>query len=477
VSAINYTPPPTVKRFIRDYRPGEFFQSFIIGPVGSGKTTGNFFKLAYLSSLQKKSARDGLRHVRAVIVRNTHPQLRDTTIPSWNYWFKDGEAGQWKATDSKFILRFGDVHCEVLFRALDTPDDVNRVLSLEVTFAILDEFVQIPKEVVEALSARCGRYPPEIDGGATNWGMWGVSNPGNEDDWWYEMLENADKRPTNLFYYKQPSGFSDEAENTENLPGKRAYYTSLADGKSEAWVKQFIEVEWGYSLTGTPVVHSFKPKIHIAEKPLKFDPHLPLVAGLDPGVGGSALIFGQLSLDGRLFVLDELCQRGYGAARLADERLRPLLRSRFAGAEFVISPDPASLSRTPTDERSVVDVLRGHPYKFRVEVPDQNNRLATRLEAIEHFTTRLAAPGPALVIDPRCRMLIRALRSGWKYGIVRQVGGGSRTAVEPEKNEYSHPGDAFGYLCKYFFQTEARAAKRRAHPLVIPTFTNSYAVR
>jgi hypothetical protein len=99
-----------------------------------------------------------------VIVRNTGNQLNDTTIPSWNLWFKDGIAGQWKATHKTFILRFGDVECEVLFRPLDTPDDVSRVLSLEVTFAILDEFVEIPKEIREALSGRCGRYPSKNDG-------------------------------------------------------------------------------------------------------------------------------------------------------------------------------------------------------------------------------------------------------------------------------------------------------------------------
>ncbi len=68
---------------------------------------------------------------------------------SWGYWFKDGQAGQWKATDKNFILRFDDVECEVMFRPLDTPDDIARVLSLEITFAILDEFVQIPREVIE----------------------------------------------------------------------------------------------------------------------------------------------------------------------------------------------------------------------------------------------------------------------------------------------------------------------------------------
>ena len=175
-NTIAYTPPPTASRFIKDFLPGELFYDWVIGPVGSGKSTANFFKLVYMAGLQQPGP-DGIRRTRAVIVRNTSTQLRDTTLNSWFTWFKDGQAGKWFATDKKFLLKFGDVECEVLFRPLDTPDDVARVLSLEVTFAILDEFVQIPQAIVDALSARCGRYPSTIAGGATNWGMWGASNP------------------------------------------------------------------------------------------------------------------------------------------------------------------------------------------------------------------------------------------------------------------------------------------------------------
>ena len=190
---IDYQPPPILRAFIKDYRPGELFYSWVVGPYGSGKTTADFFKLCYMAGLQAPGP-DGIRHSRAVVVRNTGNQLKDTTIASWNLWFKDGQAGQWKATERNFILRFSDVECEVMFRPLDTPDDIARVLSLEVTFAILDEFVQIPKEIVDALSARVGRYPSKRDGGATNWGIWGSSNPDLEDNWWFDYLHGESVR-------------------------------------------------------------------------------------------------------------------------------------------------------------------------------------------------------------------------------------------------------------------------------------------
>jgi hypothetical protein len=120
---------------------------------------------------------DGIRRTRAVIVRNTGNQLNDTTSSSVELLVQAGQAGDWEATKKNFTLRFGDVECEVLFRPLDRPEDVARVLSLEVTFAIIDEFVEIPKQIVEALSAGAGAIRAKVMGGATNWGHVGVVQP------------------------------------------------------------------------------------------------------------------------------------------------------------------------------------------------------------------------------------------------------------------------------------------------------------
>lgn len=472
MASINYTPPPTIKKFIRHFKSAELFFDWIIGPVGSGKTTGIFFKLVYLAAQQTKSPVDGIRRTRAVIVRNTMPQLVDTTISSWNYWFKDGIAGEWRATLKTFVLKFGDVECEVLFRALDTADDVARVLSLETTFVLLDEFVQIDEKIVEALAARCGRYPPTNDGGATNWGMWGSSNPGNEDDWWYDHL--YEKLPSNTLLYEQPSGFLPNAENIDNLPGKAGYYTSLAVGKSEHWVKQYIEAQWGYSIAGTPVIATFNAQLHIAKMELMTTPSLPLVAGFDPGLAGSALIFGQMDLNGRLSIVDELVQRDMGAKRIISERLKPLLRAKYADYDLIIAPDPAADSRTQTDERTVVDVLKDPKNGgFTVRFPDMNNRLTGRIDAIEYFTTRLIGSTAALQISPHCKHTIRALQGGWRYPADRK----GKTHDEPEKNAHSHPGDGFSYLCRYFQKGGSREANRKERGFTPPRSRNIYAMR
>lgn len=424
---------------------------FVTG--NSGKTTALFFKLVTMAKLQEPGP-DGIRRSRAVVVRNTLPQLKDTTLTSWGYWFKHGEAGVWRETDKKFTLMFDDVECEVLFRALDTADDVARVLSLEITFAVLDEFVQIPRAIVDALSARLGRYPSAKDGGATNWGMFGASNPDTEDNWWHDYLHKD--LPDNAFYYSQPSGLSDKAENLENLPGGQGYYLNQAKGKPKAWIMQFIEAKWGFSAAGRPVIESFNPELHISRTRLLFDPHLPLVAGFDPGLGGSAFIFGQQDLTGRVRVLGELIQTNMGAQRLIDERLKPYLRSRFPDAQVIIAPDPAAAYRNNADEKTVTDVLRKH---FDISI-ETNNRLSLRVDALDHYTTRLVGSDPAFLIDEQaCPVYCRAMRGGWRYAMDPKKD--MPRSPEPEKNAYSHPGDAGGYLARYFHRDNERVISRQ----------------
>ena len=48
-------------------------------------------------------------------------------------------------------------------------------------------------------------------------------------------------------------------------------------------------------------------------------------------------------------------------------------------------------------------------------------------------------------------------RSGWRYVIDTKRD--TIKGAEPEKNAYSHPGDAFGYLCRYFHRQSERDAR------------------
>jgi hypothetical protein len=101
--------------------------------------------------------------------------------------------------------------------------------------------------------------------------------------------------------------------------------------------------------------------------------------------------------------------------------------------------------------RTAVDILKRY---FTVKI-ETNNRLPLRLDAIENLYTRLVEGKPALAIDEKeCPVLVRALKGGWRYALDKHEN--LKKDATPEKNPYSHPGDAFGYLARYFHRQASR---------------------
>lgn len=473
--SVDYTPTPTGKAVITSTKK----YTFIIGPVGGGKTVACLFKLLFHAKMQEPNPETGIRQTRFVVVRNTNKELQDTTLKSFFQWFPPGIAGEWKATPKTFIFRYDDVLCEVMFRALDTPDDVSSVLSLEITGAMIDEFVEIPREILDALQSRCGRYPSKKEGGCTWKGIWGASNPGTQDSWWYDWLyeewpdeEGGMEAQTKaLNFFLQPSGFSPEAENLAYLPpydeNSDEYYKEISIGKTQEWVKQFIEVQWGYSQRGKPVYKMFNRELHVAKSEIKYNPHLPIILGFDAGLT-PAMTFMQQDSFGRLLILDELTSDGMGAQRFCREKVKPLINRRFKDAVFLVAADPATKQRAQTDEKTVASVLEK---ELGVKVKGaSSNDLASRLGAVDHFLTLLTEAGPALLIDPRCKQTIAGFATGYRFAINTK----GVTADSPEKNKYSHLADAIQYGCMAFVDGAAREAKARKHSQHPVHYTNSY---
>lgn len=472
MASINYSPPPTIKSFIKD----EHEVKLVMGPVGSAKSTGCIFCLVY-EGMQQPPGPDGIRRTRYAVVRNTNQQLMDTTFKSFNAFFRDGEAGSWKATEKTFVLRpAGNVEIEFMFRPLDTEADIARLLSLEVSGIWFNEAREINEKVFIAALGRIGRYPSIMNGGCRRKILLMDTNPPEEDSWLYKLIE--ENTPPNMGVYIQPPALvpgtyevNPDAENLENLP-KDYYQTQVAMAvNNEEYINVYLRNMYGRTNAGKPVFPMFNPTLHIARSSLKPNPLLPLVVGFDPGLS-SGLTFGQYTLSGRLLVYDAIATFDMGTERLIENRIRPILQSKYKGFEVLFAPDPAAAARSNTDEQTSVDKLR--KAKFKVKFVDMNNQLQPRIEAVEYFMTRLTEDGPAMLLDPvGCKPLIKALGGGYRYAKVKQP---DQEKAEPEKNVHSHIADSFQYLCRYFQHTAARTARYNDAPrFVPPAFVNSYA--
>jgi hypothetical protein len=185
---------------------------------------------------------DKVRRTRFVIIRNTYSQLRDTTRKTFEQWVPQSW-GSWHEQSFTFEIdrSMGDgtrMHCEVLFRALDRPEDIKKLLSLELTGAYINEAREIPKHVLDILETRVGRYPSRMQGGASWFGIWMDSNPWHGGHWLAKLFA---KGLDGYCLFRQPGGRSERAENVKNLPA--GYYERLVRGKDSEWVRVYVDGE------------------------------------------------------------------------------------------------------------------------------------------------------------------------------------------------------------------------------------------
>ncbi len=88
MDGINYTPPKTV----RDFMLSEHEFRVIMGPIGSGKSVGCVIEILR-QCIQMPPSPDGYRRSRWAVIRNTRPQLKDTTLQTWFQWIPAGVLG------------------------------------------------------------------------------------------------------------------------------------------------------------------------------------------------------------------------------------------------------------------------------------------------------------------------------------------------------------------------------------------------
>jgi hypothetical protein len=409
----------------------------LMGPVGSGKSVTCSFEIVRRASMQMPDAR-GRRRSRWAVVRETARQLQDTTIKTFLDWFPPGPCGDYMRTTKTYQFRVGDVEAEIMFRALDDADDVANLNSLELTGAWFNECRDIDPAIVDAMSKRIGRFPSKKDGGPTWFGMWGDTNPPTMDTWWYYQMEGLDPsdgvsaNDNGWSVYKQPSGRSPRAENIENLPD--GYYDT--QGRSEEYVRVYIDGEYGLSTAGQPVYKYFRADYHMAKQSLRHVSNgvRPIVVGMDLGLTPAAVI-GQQDPRGRALILDECVSFDMGVQRFVRTLLKPLLFERFSGVPVLVVTDPAGVQRAQTDERSAVDIIKAEGLRV---VPARTNSVSARVNAVDDFLMRQVDGDPAFLVDPRCTALKAAMMGGYRYK--------PKGDMDIDKNRHSHVAEALQYL-------------------------------
>lgn len=440
-SSLKFITPPTVGDFMLD----DAFVRLIMGPVGSGKSAGCFMELLRRARLQAPN-KDGVRQTRMAIIRNTLQQLRQTCLADIQLWLDP--IINYRVTDQTIQVRFPlpdgtTVESDWMLIPLDTPQDQQRLLSLNLTGAWVSEYREIKPSLIDALSGRLGRFPSKAICAPTWFGIVAESNPPDEDSEWYQKIELD--LPSSWSFHRQPGGLTPEAENVENLPvlpDGTTYYENLAGSNNEDWVKIHVHAQYGKSLSGQAVFRaSFKPDFHIVpHESIIVSEHIPIMIGQDFGRTPASLL-GQIDPRGRLVIFDELISEDMGIEQFAQSLLRPLLFAEYTFNRVFMIGDPKGRDKTQVGELSPYDVLKGLGFEIH---PAPTNSIEPRLLSVEQFLLQQSDGGPMLLISDKCHNLTTAMKSLYRYK--RKLNGA--LDAKPDKNHpASDVADCLQYMC------------------------------
>jgi len=255
---VNYVPPGNSAK---EFHASDAFVRGLMGPVGSGKSSSCCVEIM-ARALQQKPHTDGVRRSRWAIIRNTYPELKSTTIKTWETWFPSHVAPmRWDTpiTSTATINDIGDgtsLELEVLFLALDKPSETGKL-----------QFFRQPG---------------------------GLYKEGDE-------------------YKPNP-----EAENIDNLPNGYTYYLNQLGGKDDNWINVFLLGNYGTTADGKPVYPEFNDKVHVASQKLEPIRGFPIILGWDFGLTPSCVVM-QQTARGQVLVLKEIVSQDMGIRQFASD--------------------------------------------------------------------------------------------------------------------------------------------------------------
>jgi hypothetical protein len=454
-----YNAPPTIAQFIQS----DAFGRLIWGPVGSGKTTACIVEAARRMAEQAPASADGRRYSRFAIIRQSLKDAKATVLKDVRGWF--GSLADWKVSESTLYLEYGDVVSEWPFIPLDEPDDVKRLLSLQLTGAYVNECIETDIDLLSDIAGRCGRFPNNEYGACTWSGIWMDTNAPIMNTPWANFIASP---PPEWQVFHQPGGHTLQAENLAHLNQTaetmllpeddpiriqqgRGYYNRLLSMGTPDYIRRYVWSEFGRDPSGSAVfAESFKYDYHVAAS---LDPVYSrmLLVGQDFGRNPWSLIC-QLDHSGRLLILQEVPGRGptgenVGLEQHIKQNLTPtLIQERYQGRPIALLGDPSGMSKDTMFEFNSFDLLRS--LGFSAE-PAPTNDLDPRLRAVESFLVRQNQGKPAILIDgSRCPTLVAALNGQYKFAVSPDKSGGMFIKDVPEKlHPWSDVCDCLQYVC------------------------------
>lgn len=471
---INYQATKTAAEF----HASNAYVRLMMGPVGCGKSVADcaeVFRRAY----EQEPGDDGIRRSRWGIVRNTYPELKSTTIKTWQEWFPENIFGKIK-WDSPIShrLHLPNFDLEVIFLALDSELDVKKLMSFEFTGIYINELQYVHPKIFEKCQERVNRYPAKRSGARITWtGVIADTNPPSTRHWIYQLFEKD--KPSNFEIFKFVPALkivdttpSDsvyaisrdktiyvpnlEADYVNNLEAAFSYYLNQVPGKTDEEIKVSILGEYGVFISGKPVHPEYTDKIHYANKKLIGNPEIEIGLGWDFGLTPACAIV-QFTPEGQFVILDELWSEHKGLDGFVEDEVLPFLNRHYPWWKdnHISRHDPAGQVGAQTDMQTCQQILKKHGIH---SLPAASSNAPTaRRNGLKYHLRRLVDGKPGLLLSNTCQQIREGLMGHFQYAPIQtSEGHETRYHEKPLKNMHSHICEAAEYIGMYYAKSEEK---------------------
>jgi len=482
----------TATQVASEFHHDNSFVRLLFGPVGSGKSVAGCIEILP-RAIQQAPGYDGVRRTRWAVIRNTYPDLKSTTIATWKTWYPEEQYGKIKWDSPikhhlKFDLKDGTrVDCEVLFIALDTPDDIKKLRSLELTGAYINEAQYIDYQIFLTCTERVNRFPPKILGAAITWtGVIADTNPPDTDHWIYRKLDAARPKGYKMFFY-QPAVLKIDDVPTDgrryevSLDGSLyitnpdadyiyvqndpEYWLNLVPGRTDEEIKVVLQGRYGMVMDGKPVHPTYNDRLHFANRIIEYNPQIELGLGWDFGLT-PAMAINQLTPRGQLLAIDELWSEDMGVRDFTKNIVVPHLDKNYPGwrNNYVSVGDPAGSQRSQTETNTCFEVL--HEEGIETFAAANSNDPIARRDGLKYFLGKMVDGIPAYSVSSKVKMIRKGLMGAFKYARLK-VGGDERYHEKPLKNIYSHVCEGQEYIAMHYSAENKKPLVSDKKPYVI----------
>lgn len=400
------------------------------GALGAGKSTGCEEEQGMLCL----RIPDG----KSIAVRQSMDRSYSTLIEDYQRIFAGH--GRWLPSKEHFALDNGH-------QLYVTPaDKFDRFGSTQYCTFYMQEAQEMKEPIFTALEQRLRNPAGVIDGVSfnrgflcargvmkTHWIYKTIVEPGWKIESGEEERDKCEKP-----HYAWIQGKTDD--NQKNLEAGYKERLLMGHKNDKRYELMFIEGDFGFDLSGTPVFDEFSSKVHVRR--ITPDPTLPILRGIDFGFRHPAVVWCQYTKDGRLLVLRELtptkCPRHELVARVEAEQ-----QASFPEWSPRHYRDFGDIAGEQENSTGTDDVEYWENY-FGNAVESRKSRIKVGLDVMHDLMQKDRLKDGELVkrfiVDESCDRLITALSGGYCYEADKQKD-------EPVKdNGYDDVVDAVRYV-------------------------------